>query len=549
MPRFTISQPVMHRVTFIILFSIYISVFLNLAFYRQAYSLIPLNELKNILFLFSMPLVAFSVINIVVTIASFLWLDRITIALFIFVSATAQYFIQHYGIILDRSMITNMVDTTPAESMALLTPKMIVVIFFTGIFMAVLAFWPAFKKSVPVWKGVLERALSLVISVVLIAVIAMLFYKDYASLFRNNHELVKSLSPSNFIAASLSYYNHRERANLPLVKIGEDAHQLPHMLNGPKKNLTILVVGETSRAANFSLGGYSRPTNPLLAEDDVVYFPDVSSCGTSTAVSVPCMFSNMPRKHYDDALASHQEGLLDIIQRAGLSVLWNENDAGCKGACERIPNQDMTALNLPGMCIKGECYDEVLFHGLEEYIKQLQGNGLIVLHTIGSHGPTYNHRYPPAFRKFTPTCETNQIQECSQDQLINTYDNTVLYADYIVDKAIELLKAHQDEFTTSLVYLSDHGESLGEKGVYLHGLPYAIAPEAQTRVPLLIWLSPDYQQRYAVDYKCLSQQATTQKYSQDNLFSTMLGITGVQTREYVSSDDIVASCRNKSGQK
>ncbi|MEN4793505.1 phosphoethanolamine transferase EptA [Pantoea agglomerans] len=549
MPRFTISQPVMHRVTFIILFSIYISVFLNLAFYRQAYSLIPLNELKNILFLFSMPLVAFSVINIVVTIASFLWLDRITIALFIFVSATAQYFIQHYGIILDRSMITNMVDTTPAESMALLTPKMIVVIFFTGIFMAVLAFWPAFKKSVPVWKGVLERALSLVISVVLIAVIAMLFYKDYASLFRNNHELVKSLSPSNFIAASLSYYNHRERANLPLVKIGEDAHQLPHMLNGPKKNLTILVVGETSRAANFSLGGYSRPTNPLLAEDDVVYFPDVSSCGTSTAVSVPCMFSNMPRKHYDDALASHQEGLLDIIQRAGLSVLWNENDAGCKGACERIPNQDMTALNLPGMCIKGECYDEVLFHGLEEYIKQLQGNGLIVLHTIGSHGPTYNHRYPPAFRKFTPTCETNQIQECSQAQLINTYDNTILYADYIVDKAIELLKAHQEEFTTSLVYLSDHGESLGEKGVYLHGLPYAIAPEAQTRVPLLIWLSPDYQQRYAVDYKCLSQQATTQKYSQDNLFSTMLGITGVQTREYVSSDDIVATCRNKPGQK
>lgn len=549
MPRFTISQPVMHRVTFIILFSIYISVFLNLAFYRQAYSLIPLNELKNILFLFSMPLVAFSVINIVVTIASFLWLDRITIALFIFVSATAQYFIQHYGIILDRSMITNMVDTTPAESMALLTPKMIVVIFFTGIFMAVLAFWPAFKKSVPVWKDVLERALSLVISVVLIAVIAMLFYKDYASLFRNNHELVKSLSPSNFIAASLSYYNHRERANLPLVKIGEDAHQPPHMLNGPKKNLTILVVGETSRAANFSLGGYSRPTNPLLAEDDVVYFPDVSSCGTSTAVSVPCMFSNMPRKHYDDALASHQEGLLDIIQRAGLSVLWNENDAGCKGACDRVPNQDMTALNLPGMCIKGECYDEVLFHGLEEYIKQLQGNGLIVLHTIGSHGPTYNHRYPPAFRKFTPTCETNQIQECSQAQLINTYDNTILYADYIVDKAIELLKAHQEEFTTSLVYLSDHGESLGEKGVYLHGLPYAIAPEAQTRVPLLIWLSPDYQQRYAVDYKCLSQQATTQKYSQDNLFSTMLGITGVQTREYVSSDDIVATCRNKPGQK
>lgn len=549
MPRLNVSQPVLHRVVFILLFSLYIAVFLNFAFYKQAWTLIAPDGIRNILFFLSMPVVAFSVINSVVTLASFLWLDRITIALFIIVAAIAEYFIQHYGIVLDRSMITNMVDTTPAESLALLTPKMIIVIFFTGFFMAALAFWPAFKKSVPVWKGLLQRGISLVISVALIALIALFFYKDYASLIRNNHQLLKSLSPSNFIAASLSYYNHRERANLPLVKTGEDAHQLPVMLNGAKKNLTILIVGETSRAANFSLGGYPRPTNPLLAEEDVVYFPDVASCGTSTAVSVPCMFSNMPRRHYDDALASHQEGLLDIIQRAGLSVLWHENDAGCKGACDRVPNQDMTALNLPGMCIKGECYDEVLFHGLEAYINQLQGNGVIVLHTIGSHGPTYNHRYPPAFSKFTPTCETKQIQECSQEQLINTYDNTILYADYIVDKAIELLKAHQEKFTTSLVYLSDHGESLGEKGVYLHGLPYAIAPEFQTRVPLLIWLSPDYQQRYAVDYTCLNRLATSQKYSQDNLFSTLLGMTGVQTREYVAADDILATCRNTPAEK
>lgn len=534
----------MHRVTYIVLFSLYISVFLNLAYYKQALELVPLTSLHNVIFFVSMPIVVFSVINIVVSLASFLWLDRIIIALFIIVSATAQYFIQHYGIILDRSMITNIMDTTPAESMALITPKMLSVIFLSGIVMSVLAFWPGFKKNEPLWKGPLYRGANVVISVVLIALVAMLFYKDYASLFRNNRELVKALNPSNFIAASLSYYNHRERANLPLVKIGEDAHQLPQMLDGPKKNLTILIVGETSRAANFSLGGYGRPTNPLLAEDDVVYFSDVTSCGTSTAVSVPCMFSNMPRAHYDDALSSHQEGLLDIIQRAGLSVLWNENDAGCKGACDRVPNQDMTALNLPGMCIKGECYDEVLFHGLEDYIARLHGNGIIVLHTIGSHGPTYNHRYPPSFRKFTPTCETNQIQECSQEQLVNTYDNTILYADYIVDKAIELLKAHQDKFTTSLVYLSDHGESLGENGVYLHGLPYAIAPEVQKHVPMLIWLSPDFQQRYAVDRNCLSQRAATNEYSQDNLFSTMLGITGVKTREYVPSDDILSVCRN-----
>ncbi|WP_409520454.1 phosphoethanolamine transferase EptA [Pantoea sp.] len=539
------TKPVLHRVTYIVFFSLYISVFLNFAYYQQALALIPLNGLRNTLFFLSMPLVAFCVINIVVTLTSFFRLDRIAVALFILVSATAQYFIQHYGIVLDRSMITNIVDTTPAESLALLTPEMLLVLFLSGVVMAALAFWPRFKKTFSLWTSLASRGINIAFSVMLIALVAMLFYKDYASLIRNNHGLVKALSPANFIAASLSYYQHHQQADLPLVKIGEDAHQLPQMLSGPKKNLTILVLGETSRAANFSLGGYSRPTNPLLAEDEVVYFPDTTSCGTSTAVSVPCMFSNMPRAHYDDALASHQEGVLDIIQRAGLRVLWNENDGGCKGACNRVPNQDMNALNLPGMCIKGECYDEVLFHGLEEYIARLQDNGVIVLHTIGSHGPTYSHRYPPAFRKFTPTCETKQIQECSQQQLVNTYDNTILYADSIVDKAIELLKAHQDRFTTSLVYLSDHGESLGENGVYLHGLPYAIAPEVQTHVPMLIWLSPDYQQRYAVDSRCLIQRAAANAYSQDNLFSTLLGLTGVQTREYVAADDMLAACREK----
>lgn len=543
MIRLQIKKPVLHRVTFLVLFSLYISIFLNIAFYQQVLGLLPPTDLHNILVFLSMPVVAFSVMNIITTLASFIWLDRVTIALFILVSATAQYFIQNYGIVLDRSMFTNIMDTTPAESMALLNTRMLIVLFLSGILMAILAFRTDVKKSFPLWKSVAGRVASLTISVVLIALVALLFYKDYASLFRNNKELVKSLSPSNSIVASLSYYSHRERANLPLVTIGEDAHQAPQMLTGAKKNLTILVVGETSRAENFSLGGYPRPTTPLLAKDDVVYFPNTASCGTSTAVSVPCMFSNMPRAHYDDTLASHQEGLLDILQRAGLSVLWNENDAGCKGACDRVPHQDMTSLDLPGMCIKGECYDEVLFHGMEDYIRQLKGNGIIVIHTIGSHGPTYNHRYPPAFRKFVPTCETSQIQECSQQQLVNTYDNTLLYADYIVDKAIKVLQAHQDNFTTSLVYLSDHGESLGENGAYLHGLPYAIAPKVQKHVPMLIWLSPDYQQRYAVDTKCLNQRASTQEYSQDNLFSTLLGMTGVQTHEYVASDDILTACR------
>lgn len=539
---FFLKRPTLNRLSFLLFFSVYIAVFLNLAFYQQVTAAMPLKQSHDWMVFLSMPLVAISVINIVVTIASFFCLDRLIIALFILVSSATQYFIWNYGIIIDRSMLVNVIDTTPAETFALLTPRMVFTLLLSGVFMAGLAFWTRVSGGAPFWKNATYRMVSVAASFICILLVASLFYKDYASLFRNQKELVKSLNPSNTLAAMLSWYQHNQYANLPLIKIGEDASQQPQFVSG-KKNLTLLIVGETSRAANFSLSGYSRQTNPLLARDGVTWFSHTSSCGTATAVSVPCMFSNMPRAHYDEALAGHQEGLLDVIQRAGINVLWNENDGGCKGVCDRVKHQDMNSLNLPGMCIKGECYDEVLFAGLEEYIQHLQGNGVIVLHTIGSHGPTYYHRYPPAFRRFTPTCDTNQIQDCSQQGLINTYDNSVLYVDYIVDKAIKLLQTHQDRFTTSLVYLSDHGESLGENGAWLHGMPYAIAPDVQKHVPMLIWLSPDYRQRYAINKNCLDKLAANDHFSQDNLFSTMLGMTGVITKEYKEGNDILASCR------
>lgn len=545
MPTFRLRRPSLSRLSFLILFALYIALILNIAFYRQAFRLLPVDSLHNALVFASMPVVAFSVINIALTLTSFLRLDRLTISLFILVSAAAQYFIMSFGIIIDRSMVTNILDTTPAESFALLSPRMVVVLLLSGALMVLIAWWIKIKAPVSAWRSIISRLVSIAVSALLIVFVALLFYKDYASLFRNNKELVKSLSPSNSITAGLSWYSHHRMDNLPLVRIGEDAQQRAQMQNGPRKNLTILIVGETSRAANFSLGGYAHDTNPRLKQDNVVYFPNTTSCGTATAISVPCMFSNMPRQNYNEELAHHQEGLLDIIQRAGIQVLWNENDGGCKGACDRVPHQDVTALNLPGLCIDGECQDEALFHQLEDYINNLQHDGVIVLHTIGSHGPTYYNRYPAAFRKFTPTCDTSQIQTCTQEQLVNTYDNTILYIDYIVDKAIKLLQSKQDKFTTSLVYLSDHGESLGEDGVYLHGLPYSIAPETQKHIPMLIWLSEDYQKRYGVDNQCLQKEAQQKNFSQDNLFSTMLGMTGVSTKEYRAQDDILTACRGE----
>ncbi|MFJ2996077.1 phosphoethanolamine transferase EptA [Raoultella planticola] len=545
MSLFTLRRPVMSRTVYLIIFALYVGLLLNLAFYRQVFTLLPVSSLHNWLVFLSMPVVAFSVMNILTTLASFLKLDRLVISLFILLSASAQYFIWSFGVVIDRAMITNILDTTPAESFALMSGKMVLTLGLSGVLMVAFAWWIKISKAKTVWRSIAVRLLNILVSALLIVLVAALFYKDYASVFRNNKELVKSLSPSNSIVAINSWYAHNKMDNLPLVKIGEDAVQKPEMHSGPRKNLTILVLGETSRAQNFSLGGYERETNPRLKQDDVIYFANTTSCGTATAVSVPCMFSNMPRAHYDEELAHHQEGVLDILQRAGIRVLWNDNDGGCKGACDRVPHQNVTDLNLTGQCIEGECYDEVLFHNLESYIDNLQQDGIIVLHTIGSHGPTYYNRYPAEFRKFTPTCDTNEIQSCSQQQLTNTYDNTILYIDYVVDKAIKLLQSKQDKFTTSLVYLSDHGESLGEDGVYLHGLPWSIAPETQKHVPMLLWLSQDYQQRYGVSSQCLQQRAKTDPYSQDNLFSTLLGLLGVDTHEYQATDDILTPCRSE----
>ncbi|HEP0922053.1 TPA: phosphoethanolamine transferase EptA [Klebsiella aerogenes] len=539
----SLRRPVLSRTAYLTLFACYIGIFLNLAFYRQVFPLLPVNNLHNWLVFLSMPIVAISVMNIITTLASFLKLDRVVISLFILLSASAQYFIWTFGVVIDRSMIANIFDTTPAESFALLSTQMVIVLGLSGLLMVLVAWWIKVRKPASFWRGAAMRLLNIAVSALLIVLVAALFYKDYASVFRNNKELVKSLSPSNSIVALNSWYAHNRMDNLPLVKIGEDAKQKAVMHNGARKNLTIVVLGETSRAENFSLGGYDRETNPRLKQDDVVYFPKTTSCGTATAVSVPCMFSNMPRAHYDEELAHHQEGVLDILQRAGVQVLWNDNDGGCKGACDRVPHQNVTNLNLSGECIDGECYDDVLFHNLDSYIDNLQQDGIIVLHTIGSHGPTYYNRYPAEFKKFTPTCDTNEIQSCTQQQLTNTYDNTILYVDYVVDKAIKLLQSKQDKFTTSLVYLSDHGESLGEDGVYLHGLPYSIAPDTQKHVPMLLWLSPDYQQRYGVSSQCLQQQAKTNDYSQDKLFSTLLGLLGVDTREYQAKDDLLTPCR------
>lgn len=478
--RFTLSRPEWTSIGYVLFFSAFITLVQNVAYYRQTLHLLDFSQRTTLPFFLSMPLVIFTVLNIVFTLFAISYLRQWAIAALLIAGASVQYFMLNYSIIIDCTMIQNVLETNVSESVDLFTPQLALWVLLVGVLPAGFALWVKIKPTALTAIGIGQRFLIIALSLLTILLVAALFYKDYASLMRNNKELVKSITPSNVIAASLSYVKHRALANQPLVQIGLDAHQGPSPANA-KKNLIILVVEETARAENFSLGGYGKETNPQLKNANVIYFPHTQSCGTSTGVSVPCMFSNMPRTQYDAALASHQEGLLDIVQRAGINVLWQENDGGCKGACDRVSNKDIPSIAAPGLCSGGECYDEALFTGVEEHINQLNSDFIIVLHTIGSHGPVYYKRYPDAFKYFTPTCDTNQIQNCSREVLTNTYDNTLLYLDNTLNHAIDLLKNHQDKFNTALVYLSSMENHWG-KTVFIYTVCPMPSPRHNKRI-------------------------------------------------------------------
>ena len=306
----------------------------------------------------------------------------------------------------------------------------------------------------------------------------------------------------------------------------------------------ILVVGETARAANFSLNGYSRDTNPLLARENVIAFQDVYSCGTATATSVPCMFSNMTRKNFRADNAKYTENLMDLLRQTGFDVLWLENDDGCKEVCNRVPTRKVYKSNDPRYCDGQSCFDEILLDNLEEYIASVKKDTFIVLHTIGSHGPTYYKRYPETFRKFRPTCDTADIQNCTREEIINTYDNTVLYTDSVVSRAIGILKKFP-HLEAGLLYVSDHGESLGENNIYLHGLPYSIAPDEQKKIPMILWMSDTMKKLDHLDYGCIARQAREKTWSHDNLFHTLLALMEIRSSTYDRTLDIFDSCRTK----
>lgn len=450
-----------------------------------------------------------------------------------------------YGVMIDAGMFRNFAETNVTEVQGLLSLKLALYILLLGIVPS-LILW---KLPISYRRWHLELFSKLLVTVaccVAIGAIALANYQGLSSLFRNHHELRLMVVPSNYIGASLGYLSEQViSARRPFVKIGEDAKRSADWATHARKSLTVLVVGESARAENFGILGYGRNTTPNLnKESGLVAFTDVYSCGTETAVSVPCMFSNMGRKNYNATQARNQEGLLDVLKRAGIDVIWRDNQAGCKGTCDRVTFQDVSNLKDPLLCNNHECRDEILLQNLQAFIDGLDKDTVLVLHQMGSHGPEYYKRYPKDFETFTPVCESNALNNCSRDSIVNGYDNTLLYTDHVLSTLIDLLRTNQNKVDTAMVYLSDHGESLGEYNLFLHGTPYVLAPDQQKHVPMMVWLSDTYQKSFAVTPECLAKQRNA-PLSQDNLFHSMLGLLKVDTKVYDPSLDMFAACRSE----
>ncbi|HMM54163.1 MAG TPA: phosphoethanolamine--lipid A transferase [Candidatus Desulfobacillus sp.] len=464
-------------------------------------------------------------------------LTRPVLAAALLIAAPAAYFMDSYGTVIDKDMLRNVLQTNPAEVLDLVTARLLAYVILLGVLPAFLV-W----RTRLAWRGwrreLASRAGLLLLSLLAIAALTVVSGSFYASFLRGHKSLrgyANPLYPLYSAAGLMRGAQASERGARPAT-IAPDASIT--RADG-RRRLVLLVIGEAARADRFALNGYARDTTPRLREAGAISLDNVSACGTSTAISVPCMFSARGMARFEPQAAGSEENLLDVLQRAGVNVLWLDNNSDSKGAAARVPYRSFKAADVNTIC-DSECRDEGMLVPLQEYIDAHPRDDIvIVLHQMGNHGPAYYKRYPASFEKFRPACRSDDLGRCSREEIGNAYDNALLYTDHFLGEAIALLGRNDARFATALFYLSDHGESLGEGGLFLHGLPRAVAPQAQLRVPAIFWFGSGFP---VIDRDALLLDRD-RPFSHDNFFHTVLGLLDVRTAWYRPELDILAGSR------
>jgi lipid A ethanolaminephosphotransferase len=467
------------------------------------------------------------------------WTRNIVLPLVFFVTAAAAFYMDRYHVYIDRDMVANVLVTEPKEARELITPDVLLALLLHGLLPSLLVWWTRVPAR-SLGRGLTMHALGMAIAFgVALAAIGTI-YQPLSSLMRNETSLRHLIAPGNWVVALVRAVRANRHADAPRQPIAADA-RLERPV-GARPRLVVVMVGETVNAAHWGLNGYRRQTTPRLAALDGVNYPDVEACGTNTEVSLPCMFSGQGLHDYDRDAIRGSESLMHLLAHLGISTLWRDNQTGCKGACEGLPFESFLDATVPGHCDGRRCFDSVLLHDLDAAVARMPGDAVVVLHMLGNHGPSYYARYPEAFKRFTPACEVDELGDCERQAIVNAYDNAILYTDTVVADAVAWLEGQSAARDTALIYLSDHGESLGESGLYLHGVPRMIAPDEQLKVPMWLWLSTSLREADGIDLDCVRAGASAPR-THNALFSTVLGLMRVQTSARMPSEDLLAPCR------
>jgi lipid A ethanolaminephosphotransferase len=525
------------------LVALYFATVINLPIYLELKQIFADSAQVSVLFAISIPLFFWAVFNLLLQLMSWPYLAKPILALLTFIAGALCFGTLSYGLVYDTNMLINAMETNASEAGSYQSVNLWIWIFFLGILPALLILLIPLKKPASVGGFLLKKLGMIVLSLVIIGVIAALCYKDYASVGRNNSYLRKMIIPNEFVYSGYKLARDELKTPVAFKRIGLDATLDPAAQAAEKPNLLVLVIGETARAQNVSYYGYERDTNPFTRPLDPIVIGPVESCGTATATSLPCMLSLLNRTDYDRDVALNQDNVLALIKRAGVDVTWIDNDGGDKLQALGLTSVKINNTVVDINCNGTSCFDQIIINEMPKAIQAMSGNRVLVLHLIGSHGPTYFERYPKNMEAFTPACSRSDIENCTSEQIVNTYDNTIRYTDFINAEVIKYLKTQEAQFDVSAVYLSDHGESLGENGLYLHGLPYNMAPDTQKRVPMLMWLSEGAQKRLGVDEACLRTKGKESGISHDNLFHTLLGLAQVNTEVRDDSLNLLTSCQ------
>ena len=503
----------------------------NFTFFEKTMQIYPFDE--NSLFVISLSLFLFSFLTSILLLVCFRWSIKPILIFLLLLSSVLAYSTNNYGIVFDHNMITNTFETDASELGDLMSIQFILYLFFLGLLPSYFV-WKIKLTKIPLMPQFWQRFKVFLTLVVVFIVVVLSFSKHYSSFARENRDLRLYITPSYFLYSSIKFVDSKiETSAKPFEVIGEDA-----VINkkSDKRRLVIFVIGETARRDHMSLNGYSLKTNPLLEKEDIISFSNMTSCGTDTAWSVPCMFSLLGRDSYSHAKGKNMSNVLDLVSHAGASVVWLENNSSSKSVADRIEFLDLRSSQNNPIC-DPECRDEGMLVNLQNYIEEQDKKDiLIVMHTMGSHGPAYYKRYPKEFEVFKPVCKTNQLNECSDNEISNAYDNTILYTDYFLSKVIELLKDNSKDSDTAMLYVSDHGESLGEGGLYLHGMPYFMAPDEQKDVAAFMWLDESMSKLFD---KNIVMENSVLPQSHDSLFHTILGLMDVETELYQKNLDLM----------